>query len=249
MPVADKAVRIISSVYNFMLEAERYSGKNPAEGVSASIAVERERYVEDEEMPQLMAALADLDNECMRHFFLLALYTGIRRGNLCSVRWRDVSLENQTLHLPRTKNGTPQTVQLTPEACEVLAMRRSAAAQDAEFVFPGHGKTGHMIAPTKAWSRVCEAAGLKNLRIHDLRRTLGSWMANDGINLHGIGTVLGHKSQRSTAIYARIAAKRLQTFAGGSTQRMAAIGRLAMVSRSPLASDRPDTKGEGRELS
>lgn len=73
------------------------------------------------------------------------------------------------------------------------------------WVFPGTGKTGHLVTPRKAWLEVLEAAGLdEDLRIHDLRRTLGSWQARAGASLQVIGKSLGHKSQQATAIYSRL---------------------------------------------
>jgi integrase len=58
--------------------------------------------------------------------------------------------------------------------------------------------------PKAAWKRILDRAGLKNLRIHDLRRTLGSYQAIAGASLVVIGKSLGHKSPQSTAIYARL---------------------------------------------
>jgi len=72
------------------------------------------------------------------------------------------------------------------------------------FVFPGPGKTGHYAEPKSAWKRILEKAGIKNLRIHDLRRSLGSWQAATGANLSVIGKTLGHKNTSTTAVYARL---------------------------------------------
>jgi len=58
--------------------------------------------------------------------------------------------------------------------------------------------------PKKAWGRILKDAGIDNLRIHDLRRTLGSYQAATGANGYIIGKSLGHRSQQSTAIYARL---------------------------------------------
>jgi integrase len=61
-----------------------------------------------------------------------------------------------------------------------------------------------MVAPNKAWDRILENSGLENLRIHDLRRTLGSWQAKTGASLSIIGKSLNHKNVATTAIYARL---------------------------------------------
>ena len=60
------------------------------------------------------------------------------------------------------------------------------------------------MEPKKAWARLLERAGIENLRIHDLRRTLGSWQAKTGASLAIVGKSLNHKSHSTTAIYARL---------------------------------------------
>ena len=74
----------------------------------------------------------------------------------------------------------------------------------AIFVFPGIGKSGHLQEPKKGWKRILERAKITDLRIHDLRRTLGSWQAKTGASLAIIGKSLNHKNQNTTAIYARL---------------------------------------------
>ena len=60
------------------------------------------------------------------------------------------------------------------------------------------------MEPKKAWKRICTAAGIEEIRIHDLRRTMGSWQAKTGASLPIIGKSLNHKSPSSTSIYARL---------------------------------------------
>jgi integrase len=87
----------------------------------------------------------------------------------------------------------------------VSALDRAVSkARAAFFVFPSHGKTGHLMEPKKGWKRLLARAGLEDLRIHDLRRTMGSWQAKTGASLAVIGKSLNHKNQSTTAIYARL---------------------------------------------
>jgi integrase len=72
------------------------------------------------------------------------------------------------------------------------------------WVFPGSGVSGHLVETKKPWKRILSKAGIKNLRIHDLRRSLGSWQAATGANLSVIGKTLAHKNVSTTAIYARL---------------------------------------------
>ncbi len=72
------------------------------------------------------------------------------------------------------------------------------------YVFPGEGKCGHLVEPKAGWERVLKKAGLENLRIHDLRRTLASWQAKTGASLLIVGKTLGHRSPQATAVYAHL---------------------------------------------
>ena len=73
------------------------------------------------------------------------------------------------------------------------------------FVFPSaKSKTGHIINPNKAWKRIISRARLKDVRIHDLRRTMGSFMAAGNTSTVIIGKALGHSDPTATAIYSRL---------------------------------------------
>lgn len=88
------------------------------------------------------------------------------------------------------------------QAIDILKERKIYS--ENPWVFEGSGKSGHLADPKKAWMRILKEAGIENLRIHDLRRTLGSYQAATGANGYIIGKSLGHRSQQSTANYARL---------------------------------------------
>lgn len=82
------------------------------------------------------------------------------------------------------------------------------AAEDrepvADFVFPGTGRQGHLKDPKKAWAGILRRAKIRDFRVHDLRRTHGSYLAATGANQFVISRALGHKNLSTTAIYARL---------------------------------------------
>ena len=183
---------------------------NPAQGVKvAGAKVMRDRFLQPEELPRFFASLADEPSEAMRDFILLALLTGARKENVCSMHWNEINLDSAVWRIPRTKNGEPQSVTLCPEAIKILEVREGATALG--FVFPGSGKTGHIVEPRKAVERVMARADIpfgrnveNGVTLHDLRRTLGSWQARTGASMLVIGKSLNHKSHQATAIYARL---------------------------------------------
>lgn len=197
---ADRVVAVVSAVFTYMLAQERFNGQNPATRIQKNPAPSRDRFLQADELTPFFKALSESTNETMRDFFLMALLTGARRANVSAMRWADVDLMAGVWRIAKTKNGTPQTVTLSPEAVAVLDARKDGGV----FVFPGEGKTGHIVEPKKAWATLLKTAGIENLRIHDLRRTLGSWQARTGASLPIIGKSLNHKTHQATAIYARL---------------------------------------------
>lgn len=99
-----------------------------------------------------------------------------------------------------------------PRVAERLTFReardRNAQAKRARngevYVFPSWGTSGHLVEPKSAWTRILKRAKIEDLRIHDLRRTVGSWLAAQGANAFLIGKALGHASIQSTKVYARL---------------------------------------------
>ena len=72
------------------------------------------------------------------------------------------------------------------------------------FIFPGLKPGARMVNISKPWNRVRARAKLTDVHLHDLRRSVGSWLAEAGFSLISIGKVLGHRSPRTTQIYARL---------------------------------------------
>lgn len=178
---------------------------DPCAGIDRFKTKPRERFIlPGDEYDRFMKALLAEPNALLRDFFLLCLYTGARKTNVMSMRWSDVNLEMQTWRIPDTKNNDSQTITLSSPAVALLSRRRDDADDDAIWVFPSDSRTGHLVSPKSAWKRLLERAKIKDLRIHDVRRTVGSYMAIQGVSPTIIGKALGHRSQQSTAVYTRL---------------------------------------------
>jgi integrase len=199
---ANRIIAMSSSLFGYAAERKLFAGKNPAHGIKKFPENKRDRFLQSDELPAFFKALSEETNTMLRDYFLISLLTGARRSNVQEMQWSQIHFERAEWRIPTTKNGEPQTVTLSAEALEILRDRR--AHQINNWVFPGTGATGHLIEPKKAWRRVLARAGLENLRIHDLRRTLGSWQAKTGASLAIVGKSLNHKSHSTTAIYARL---------------------------------------------
>jgi integrase len=229
---ANRVKALLSSVFSWAISAGLWE-INPALGIKLNKENSRDRFIQGDELPRFFQALAEEQNDTMRDYFLLSLLTGARRSNVLAMQWDDVNLGRAEWRIKETKNGTPQTVTLSPEALIVLRNRKSP--EPAAFVFPGIGNTGHLAEPKRGWQRILERAGIDDLRIHDLRRTLGSWQAKTGASLVIIGKSLNHKSQNTTAIYARLDDDPVRNSVNTATSAMmAAAGLMKSADILPL---------------
>lgn len=231
---ANRILALVSSVFGRAFEFGLWEGLNPCLGVKRFPEQSRDRFLSGDELGRFFEALRQEPNATARDFFLVALLTGARRSNVLAMRWSEIDLKGATWKIKETKNGLPQTVPLTEEVLEILKDRRKSTA--SSFVFPGRGCTGHYVEPKKAWSKICKAAGIDDIRIHDMRRTLGSWQAITGSSLPIIGKSLGHKSQQATAIYSRLDLDPVRASVEKATAAMMKAANNGEVNRlSPLA--------------
>jgi integrase len=203
---ANRAFDDLRSAFNWAIKYKHLIGSNPCEGITRFKTRSRERFIRPEEFDLFIEALKTEKNIDFRDYVYLSLFTGARQGNVLAMRWDCIDFDLALWHILITKNKESQTVPLTHLALQVLTDRYEHRKQlDGEWVFPSDSKVGHLVEPKKAWAKFLLRTGLKDLRMHDLRRTLGSYLAMNNQSLHIIGKVLGHKSATATQIYSRLA--------------------------------------------
>lgn len=176
---------------------------NPAAGIKKFREEKRDRWVRPDEMPRLAAAIDAEPNVYIRAALWLYLLTGARKQELLAARWADVDVAGAVWKLPDTKAGRVHYLPLSPPAVAIL--RQLPKEEGNPYVFPGRIKGQPLVNVAKSWDRIRHEAGCEDLRVHDLRRTVGSWLATTGASLPLIGKVLGHSNPSTTAIYARLA--------------------------------------------
>ena len=175
---------------------------NPCVGIDRFKVQARERFIKPDELIRFFDSLVRETNTDIRDYIFMSLLTGARQTNVLQMRWDEIDTTLGTWRIPRTKNMDSQTVPLTRFAIQLLETRRKTTT--GPWVFPGKKPGTHLKEPKATWRKVVKRAGLTDLRMHDLRRTLGSYMAMGNQSLQIIGKALGHKSHTSTQIYARL---------------------------------------------
>jgi len=200
---ANRLLALLHTMFNRAIDWG-WDHTNPAHGIKKFKEKSRDRFLQSDELPKFFAALSEETSIIVRDYILLSLLTGARRSNLLAMRWDEINFERTTWTIPLTKTGDSHTLPLVPTAVEILKVRQKNNTNKSPCVFPGTGVTGHLVETKKPWKRILKKAGIKDLRIHDLRRSLGSWQAATGANLSVIGKTLAHKNVSTTAIYARL---------------------------------------------
>jgi len=197
---ANRVLALLSTVFNKAAEYG-WQGSNPCKGVKKVREESRERFLTQDEMPRFLKALAEDPDANFRDFILLDLLTGARRSNILAMRWEEIDFAGALWRIPRTKGNKVQSVPLAGPALRILEARRERIL--SEWVFPSDIIPGQHVQEFRApWKSLLKRAGISNLRPHDVRRTLGSWMSKS-VALPVVKLALGHADISTTAIYAR----------------------------------------------
>ncbi len=200
---ANRILRLVSKMYDLARQwgyvPDDYL--NPARDIELFKEYKRDRWVSEEELPKLMEAVDREVNKYAQYAIWLFLLTGLRRSELLTAHWDYIDWNRKELRLPDTKAGRVHYLPLSEPA--ISLMREIPRIKDNPYILPGQKEGRHLVNIDKAWKRIKKDAGVEDVRLHDLRRTVGSWMAQTGNSLHLIGKVLGHSNQSTTAVYAR----------------------------------------------
>ena len=199
-----------------MLNLARHWGHIAAitPGLSAikplSLGDYKQRFLTEQEIERLLNACRVSSHPFILDFVQLLLLTGARKGEALGAVWRDVDMAKRVWTVPKSKNGRSRRIVLNSAAVGVLNHIRSTT----ERLFLPAGPTAPVFTNPKTrkpydslyvpWYVVRRAAGLDDLRIHDLRHTFASLLINKGVSLYEVQNLLGHSSMQMTQRYAHL---------------------------------------------
>lgn len=189
---------------------------SPVENVQRpKVKNERTRYLTDQERADLLAACKASRNPDLYLVVLLAISTGMRKGEIMGMRWQDIhesAEQNFTrVHLTKTKNDKARSVLITSPALELLEARRKVVVEANKgkpavgLIFPSSVDAEQPVDLRKPWLSALKAAAIEEFRFHDLRHTTASYLAMDGASLLSISKVLGHQTTKMTERYSHLA--------------------------------------------
>ena len=141
----------------------------------------------------------------LRDIVMVALTTGMRRGEILGLKWDSMRLENRLIILPVTKNNTVRVLPINDTLYRIL----SEMAREASYVF-GNGNGGDIGDIKHSFTSACRKAGITDFRFHDLRHTYASHLAMRGVHIRPLQELLGHKTLAMTQRYSHLAPEQLQ---------------------------------------
>ncbi|WP_407713501.1 tyrosine-type recombinase/integrase [Comamonas testosteroni] len=206
----------LSHAFNVARKQWNWCESSPVENVQRpKVKNERTRYLTDAEREALLHACKSSPNSDLYLVVLLAISTGMRKGEIMGMRWQDIhTAPDQSftrVHLTKTKNDKARSVLLTSPALELLEERRTRLLDGLQaktatgLIFPSGVHEDQPVDLRKPWGSALQAAGIEEFRFHDLRHTTASYLAMNGASLLSISKVLGHQTTKMTERYSHLA--------------------------------------------
>lgn len=198
---------ILVAVFGFAIKAKLLKqSDHPALGISKYKESARTRYLTLDEVAAFGTAMAALEAD--KHVspwaasaLRLLMLTGARHGEILGLKWEYVDFPGRALNLPTSKTGAKQ-IKLSAAAVEVL--RSIPRIENVDWVIAGRRHGEAMTSLQRPFTQIVTKAGLKNIRIHDLRHSAASIATSGGVGLPVVGALLGQSQAYTTQRYSHI---------------------------------------------
>lgn len=164
-------------------------------------------------LPDFQKLIAAIDAEWFRQIVIVAVLTGMRRGELLNLQWSDVDLEKRLIRIQsrgdfRTKSGRKRVVPMNPYVFQIVTALASAAKSD--YVFTCRGENIPDRGLSLRFKRLVRKLKLSpGLHFHSLRHSFASWLVQEGVSIYDVQKLLGHSNIRVTEIYSHLAPEEL----------------------------------------
>ena len=202
---ATRTVGLLGGIFTFAMD-QGYRTDNPVRGIKRTPDRKNKRYLSPEELARLGVELSKAEgggeNPHAINAIRLLVLTGCRKNKILSLKWSHVDSSMGYLRLTASKTGE-KDIPIGAPALEHLASL--PRYEGTEYVFPAAIGKGHYLGLPKIWYRMRERAGLRDVRLHDLRHSYASFGVAGGNSLPIIGALLGHSDAATTQRYAHLA--------------------------------------------
>jgi integrase len=211
---ANRVLALLSKMLNLAVQWG-WRADNPVKGIGRFHEEKRDRWASTEEMAALGKALSEYPDRRIGLALVLILLTGSRKSEALKATWDQFDLDRGVWIKPshHTKQKKTEHVPLNRTALRLVSGLRAERVKqvgednlkNAPFLFPSD-KEGKPLCDLKgAWKKICAAADLENMRMHDLRHTFASHLVSNGHSLPMVGKLIGHTQAATTQRYAHLA--------------------------------------------
>ncbi len=218
---ANKVLIFLSSAYNVALEYEVEGvSQNPTKGIKEyKLNNQRQRYLTKEEAQRLLDAINQTEqNIHLKYIVPMLILTGARKGEVLRARYEDFNLNQLTWTIPISKSGKKRILPITPQ---LLELYNSIPKTNGEYLFASPVTGKPYVSIYNSWNSARTKAGLKDVRMHDLRHSFASALVNSGRSLYEVQTLLGHSTSTMTQRYAHLSNESLMNAASCAGDLMA----------------------------
>lgn len=194
---------LIRHMFNLAIRWREFDGLNPMASVAMpKVDNQITRMLTDEQTDRLHEILESYTDDILKNLFLLAMYTGLRKGEILQLRWIDIDDRNMSIFIDKPKGGKSIHLQVSPAAIDIV---RNIPKIDETYLFPGKQPGAHRHDIKRPWKNLKIAAGLPDdFRFHDLRHNYASRLASKGYDLNFLKELLTHKDIVTTQRYAHL---------------------------------------------
>lgn len=168
---------------------------------------QRDRYLSKEELRELWTELDASESTYITSAIKFLILTGARKAEAVNAKWDDINFQQREWTIRENKSGRTRRVPLSDVAIDTL--RKVEIIPGCDYIFPNPSTLMPYNNLFHTWKKIREAAGIPDVRIHDLRHSYASFLVNNGVPIYDVSDILGHSNVATTKRYAHLSNEKL----------------------------------------
>ena len=193
----NRYLALLKKMFNLAID-EGYLGENPV--CKVKFFSEKDNLQERILTPGEEERLKENCIPHLRSMIIVALNTGMRRGEIQNLKWSQISFKDRTIIAQKTKSGRDRHIPVNDALFKELQALEAERKRNA-FVFTNERTGKPFVSIKTGFNAACRRAGIDHLRFHDLRHTFGSRLIQHGADIETVRSLLGHSSITITQRY------------------------------------------------
>lgn len=196
-------IATMSAVFECCMKDWMWISQNPLRLIKKPSPGRRKtRFFTLDEISKLYNLCASSNSEYILPIFIIAVHTGMRKGEILSLKWENIDLHSKEIHLSTSKNGEPRDIAMTSDVHKTLSeLADKHTPLQSSLVFPSPNDPQKAIDIKSTWERILNKAGISDGSFHTIRHSTCSYLASLNISPTLIARIVGHKDSRTTDIY------------------------------------------------